>query len=119
MGWSARRKDRRQETELPLLDTLHSTPARHYLSDRPIPEEILWALLDAAIRGPSAKNSQNWGWVVVTDRSVKAAVAQLYLEEFEKAHPPGAGADSAPDGMSPATFRGGRHLAEHCTKHRS
>ena len=39
---------------LTVLEALHSTPARRYLAADPIPDDVLWAILDAAIRGPSA-----------------------------------------------------------------
>ena len=45
-------------SELSALEALHSTPARRYLSPAPIPEDVLWAILDAAIRGPSGGNTQ-------------------------------------------------------------
>ena len=48
-------------------EAIHSTPARRYLKTDPIPDDVLWTILDAAIRGPSGGNSQGWGWVVVTD----------------------------------------------------
>ena len=63
---------------LSALEALHSTPSRRYLAPDPIPEEVLWAILDAAIRGPSGGNCQGWGWVVVTDQAVKARVAGWY-----------------------------------------
>ncbi len=62
---------------LPVLDALHSTPASRYLSTEPVPGEIIWALLDAAIRGPTGGNRQGWGWVVVTDPAIKQPVAEL------------------------------------------
>ena len=46
---------------LPVLDALHSTPARRYLSAEPIPEDVIWAILDAAVRGPTGGNRQGWG----------------------------------------------------------
>ena len=46
---------------LTLLDGLNSTPARRYLSPDPIPETVLWNILDTAIRGPSGGNNQGWG----------------------------------------------------------
>lgn len=63
-----------------LIDGLHSTPSRRYLSSEPIPEDVLWAILDAAIRGPSGGNRQQWGWVVVTDPEIKRQVARWYRE---------------------------------------
>ena len=44
--------------DLGLIEGLHSTPARRYLSNRPISDEILIDLLDAAIRAPSGGNNQ-------------------------------------------------------------
>lgn len=102
---------------LAVLDALHSTPARRYLSAEPIPDEVIWAILDAAVRGPSGGNRQGWGWVVVTDPAVKAQVAQWYREGWEAAYgrrreeilaaPPQAG------GMSRASFLAAEHLAGH------
>ena len=76
---------------LPVLDALHSTPARRYLSTEPVPKEIIWALLDAAIRGPTGGNRQGWGWVVVTDPAIKQPVAEWYLAGWT---PPTAAAGS-------------------------
>ena len=52
---------------LTLLEGLNSTPARRYLSPDPIPETVLWNILDTAIRGPSGGNNQGWGWLIVRD----------------------------------------------------
>lgn len=54
--------DGTQASELSALEGLHSTPARCYLSPEPIPEDVLWAILDAAIRGrPAAIPSTEMG----------------------------------------------------------
>ena len=71
---------------LPVLDALHSTPARRYLSAEPIPEDVIWAILDAAVRGPTGGNRQGWGWVVVTDPAIKQQVAGWYLEGWNRAY---------------------------------
>jgi nitroreductase len=102
--------------ELSVLDALHSTPSRRYLSDTPIPDEVIWAILDAAVRGPSGGNRQSWGWVVLTDQAVKTQIAGWYREGWNQAYgvrreeilnsPP------ADDGMSPRTFLAADHLAE-------
>jgi nitroreductase len=105
------------DRSLTVLDALHSTPARRYLAPDPIPEPVLWAILDAAIRGPSGGNTQQWGWVVVTDPEIKQRVAAWYRENFDAAYgqhrdrilaaPPGSG------GLSPRGFLGAEHLAHH------
>ncbi|RTL69747.1 MAG: nitroreductase [Pseudonocardiaceae bacterium] len=103
--------------DLPLLEALHSTPSRRYLSTDPVPDEIVWALLDAAVRGPSGGNSQGWGWVVVTDPDVKKRVAGWYRDNWNRAYgsrrqeilsqPAGS------PGLSRNGFLGAEHLAEH------
>jgi nitroreductase len=100
-----------------VLEALHSTPARRYLAPDPIPDDVLWAVLDAAIRGPSGGNAQGWGWVVVTDAEIKKPVAEWYRENWERhygsrraeilAAPPGSG------GLSPRGYTGAEHLAHH------
>jgi len=102
---------------LAVLDALHSTPARRYLSSEPVPDEVIWAILDAAVRGPSGGNQQGWGWVVVTDPAIKAQIAAWYLEGWDAAYgrrreeilaaPPGSGP------MSRASFLAAEHLAQH------
>jgi len=102
---------------LSVIEALHSTPSRRYLSDRPIPDDVLWAILDAAVRGPSGGNRQPWGWVVVTDPAIKARVAGWYHEGWQQAY--GSRRDellNAPTGdvgLSPASYRAAEHLAEH------
>ncbi|HVV21368.1 MAG TPA: nitroreductase family protein, partial [Pseudonocardiaceae bacterium] len=66
-----------------VLEALHSTPSRRYLSSTPIPDQVIWAILDAAVRGPSGGNAQGWGWVVVTDPDVKKQIASWYREGWD------------------------------------
>lgn len=102
---------------IPLMEALQSTPSRRFLSDEPIPDEIIWAILDAAVRGPTGGNRQGWGWVVVTDRQIKDEIAQFYREGWQAAYgnrreqilngPP------SEAGMSRRSFLAAEHLAEH------
>lgn len=102
---------------LPVLEALHSTPARRYLSTEPVPDAVLWAILDAAIRGPSGGNQQGWGWVIVRDPVVKQQVAAWYREGWDRAYgsrreeilaaPPSLG------GLSRRSFLSAEHLAHH------
>ena len=101
---------------LSALAALHSTPSRRYLAPDPIPEDVLWAILDAAIRGPSGGNQQQWGWVVVTDQAVKERVAGWYRENWNSAygqHRDRILAGDGSSGMSPRGFLGAEHLAHH------
>jgi nitroreductase len=102
---------------LSALEALHSTPSRRYLAPEPIPEDVLWAILDAAIRGPSGGNRQQWGWVVVTDPAVKERVAGWYRENWQAAYGQHRdrilAGEAGPSGMSPRGFLGAEHLAQH------
>ena len=58
---------------------------RHY-QDKPLEQNKLAAVLEAARQAPSAKNLQDWRFVVVTDTQTKKKVAaaannQTFLEE--------------------------------------
>jgi len=105
------------EQSLTVLEALHSTPSRRYLAPDPIPEDVLWAILDAAIRGPSGGNTQQWGWIVVTDQAIKERVAGWYRQNWEAAY--GRHRDrilsgqATSSGLSPRGFLGAEHLAHH------
>ena len=102
---------------LSALEALHSTPSRRYLSADPIPDDVLWSILDAAIRGPSGGNTQPWGWVVVTDQAVKDLVAGWYRANWEAAYGRRRdeilAGDAGPEGLSARGFLGAEHLAHH------
>ena len=102
---------------IPVLQALHSTPARRYLSTEPIPEQIVLAILDAAVRGPSGGNRQSWGWVVVTDPEIKRPIAEFYREGWAAVYGHRRAdilaAPSDPHGLSHRSFLAAEHLAEH------
>jgi nitroreductase len=105
------------EPEITVLEALHSTPARRYLSPQPIGDDIIRKLLDAAIRGPNGGNTQRWAWIVLRDPDVKAQIAAFYREGWDKLY--GVHRDrmlaqpESADGRGPANFRAGDHLAAH------
>ena len=102
------------DLQLPVLDALHSTPARRYLSDEPISDEIVRALLDAAIRGPNGGNTQRWAWIVVRDQGIKDRIAPFYKQGWDGSY--GVRKDvileHGTEGDK-AMFRAGDHLANH------
>ncbi len=51
-----------------LFHTLYSTRALRRFKPDPIPDEVLFQLLDAAIRAPSGQNAQDWRFVIVRSR---------------------------------------------------
>ena len=52
------------------LHAIYTTRAMRRLKPDPVPEEMLFQLIDAAIRAPSGQNAQDWRFVVVTDPAI-------------------------------------------------
>lgn len=71
---------------LDVLDAIHTTRAQRFLKPDPIPEDVLWQILDAAIRGPTGGNQQGWGWVVIRDPAIKQEIAKVYSERILAAY---------------------------------
>src|ERR1700748_3102217 len=64
--------------EIGLFDAMYSARALRRLKPDPVPEEIITRILDAAIRAPSAGNSQNWTFIVVRDGEQRRRLGMIY-----------------------------------------
>ena len=51
-----------------LFHTLYSTRALRRFKPDSIPDEVLFQLLDVAIRAPSGQNAQDWRFIIVRSR---------------------------------------------------
>ena len=71
---------------LDVLEAIHSTRSIRFLKPDPIPDEVIWAILDAAIRGPNGSNTQRWGWIVVRDPELKLKLAEWYRDGWNLAN---------------------------------
>lgn len=86
-----------QETNLPaipqagidLFEAIYTTRAMRRLKPDPIPQEVLGAILDAAIRAPSGGNAQSWAFVVVQDAKLRERLGALYRPQIEALFEPG------------------------------
>jgi nitroreductase len=65
-----------------VIDAIYTTGAQRRLRPDAVPDDVVWQILDAAIRGPSGGNEQHWRWLVVTDPAVKDPIAARYLEAW-------------------------------------
>jgi nitroreductase len=65
-------------------DVLTSTRAvRKRLDfDRPVERSVIEECLQIAVQAPTGSNSQGWHWVMVTDADKKAALADIYRNNF-------------------------------------
>ena len=50
--------------------------------DRPVDHGLIIECLGIALQAPTGGNLQDWAWVVVTDPSKKAALAELYRQSW-------------------------------------
>ena len=65
-----------------LNEALYTTRAMRRVKPDPVPEDVIKAMLDAAIRAPSGGNNQNWRFVTVTDPALKAPLGDLYRDAW-------------------------------------
>lgn len=72
---------------------------------RPVPEEALRRVLEAAIRAPSSQNGMPWQFIVIRDQAQKDALSELYERCFGQVYGGGAparGQDRQPWSEVPA-----------------
>lgn len=101
---------------LDVLEAIHTSPARRYLKQVPVPESIIGELIDAAIRAPNGGNQQRWAWLVVRDPIVKRELTAQFEPWVESlmARSVFDEQDDAPEiGLSRSSIKGARHLAKH------
>ncbi len=57
---------------------MRTTPAVREFTDDPLPDEVLYEILDDARFAPNGGNRQGWHVIVVRDRATKHRIAELY-----------------------------------------
>jgi nitroreductase len=90
---------------------LYTCRSMRRLKSDPVPDELIYKVLDAGIRAPSGGGVQAWRFVVVTDTEIKKKIAEIYLRGWRIAEQRyvEAGASLETDG----NMRAARYLAEH------
>jgi len=69
-------------SEISLFEAINTARALRRFKPDPVPDEIVTRILDAAIRAPSASNTQNWAFVVVKDAARRRRIAEIYRKAF-------------------------------------
>jgi nitroreductase len=69
------------------LHAIYTTRALRRLKPDPVPEDLLFQLIDAAIRAPSGQNAQDWRFVVVTDPAIRALMQTAAAEAWKRYQP--------------------------------
>jgi 5,6-dimethylbenzimidazole synthase len=55
-----------------------------FITDKPIPDDVLFRILNAAHHAPSVGYSQPWNFIVIKDRSLRRQVKESFLLEHRK-----------------------------------
>lgn len=69
--------------EMGLFEVMYNCRAMRRLDTRPVPEDLLIKLIDAANQAPSGSNMQNGRWIVVRDAAVRQKLADLNRKAVE------------------------------------
>jgi nitroreductase len=105
-----------------LHEALYTTRAMRRVRPDPIPLDVQARILDAAIRAPSGGNTQDWRFLLVDDRDVKAKLAPLYRDSIDqlwksiyaqRIADAEANPDDAESVQMMKVIRSAQHLADH------
>lgn len=98
-----------------IYEALYTTRAMRRLKPDPIPYEVQARILDAAIHAPTI--GEGWRFILVDDAAIKAQLAPLYRQGFERLVGQQAGASLDDlrkiDGPMGRMIRSGLHLVDH------
>jgi nitroreductase len=94
------------------FDVAHTQRAMRRLKTDDVPDDLIWKLVDTAIRAPSGGNVQPWNFIVVRDRAKKEKIGAWYLEAWQKTYGPAREAMRADPNMS-RTYNSADYLANH------
>ena len=100
-----------------VLEAIATTRSMRRLKTDPIPDDVLQAILEAAVRAPSGSNRQAWSFIVIRDPAIKKQVQELYhaaAQIYFAQSPPANAAPTADQQQTARRVRGSAsHLAEH------
>jgi len=64
-----------------ILEAIKGRRSVRAFTDKPVPDEDIMTILDAARQAPSAGNLQPWEFIVVKDAEIKKGLAQAALDQ--------------------------------------
>ena len=70
--------------QIGLFDAIYTQRAIRNLKSDPIPEEVLYKVLEAATKAPSGSNRQPWAFIVIRDRDLKRRIGEHYRKVAAK-----------------------------------
>jgi nitroreductase len=95
-----------------LFEAIRTTRAMRRLDpNRPVSDDDLWTLVEAATKAPSGGNRQVARWLIVTDPERRAKIGALYGQAWQSVR--GAYVEAQGDGAPTAILVSADHLADH------
>ena len=70
--------DRKRAQSMDLSEALRGTAAIREFTDEPVPDEMLYRILETARFAPSGGNRQGWHVIAVRDAALKRSMRELY-----------------------------------------
>ena len=67
-----------------LFEIMYSLRSIRRLKPDPVPDELVWKLLDAAVQAPSGGNTQPWRFLVVRDPETKRFIQERYRRGWDR-----------------------------------
>ncbi len=105
-----------REDQAALFRALYTTRALRRLKPDPVPEDVLFQLIDAAIRAPSGQNRQDWRFIVVIDPAIKALMQEAATDAWTRYQPEFAEHPELMEAL-PRTKRLSLRATEHLARH--
>jgi nitroreductase len=106
-----------------LFEAVYTQRALRRLKPDPVPDELLWKILEAGTKAPSGGNTQVWRFIVIRDPARKRFIQERYKQAWDEyVNASAAAAAAAPRTAPPSEaemraqvrmFSSGVHLAEH------
>jgi len=94
-----------------LFEAMRTQRALRRLKPDPVPEALIWKVLEAATGAPNGGNLQPWGFVVIRDPAIKRRMHEFYLDGMKHVTRPSA--SSGASTSDPLMGASARYLAEH------
>src|SRR3546814_11803576 len=69
-----------------VFEAINTTRAMRRLKADPVPDDLVWKVLEAATRAPSGGNRQPWAFIVLRDEDKKKKIAAWYLDAWHKSY---------------------------------
>ena len=68
------------QTTSDIWETLYTQRAIRAWKTDPVPEELIWKVIEAGTKAPSGTNTQPWGFVVIQDDAIRQAISDQLHE---------------------------------------